>query len=85
LGPWLAEVRDELRQTIMSDLTPRPALPREAYAEAVRTITDARTAADDILARATEQAAKIRDTAERDLIDMRQRTKAALQYAASRL
>jgi hypothetical protein len=85
LGPWLADVRDELRQTIMADLTPRPALPREAYAEAARTISDATAAADDIRARAIEAAATIRQTADRDLAELRRRTRAVLEQAASRL
>jgi len=85
LGPWLAEVRDELRQTILADLTPRPRLPREAYAEAVRTMTEANAAADEIRARAIEAAATIRQTADRDLTELRRRTRAVLEQAASRL
>ena len=68
LGPWLAQIKEELAWSLRVDILPRLSL-KDAAADAARVIQDATTAAEQITTKAAKYQDHIKAECQRRLAD----------------
>ena len=85
LGPWLAEIRDELVADINNDLTPTAMLPRAARQYAAGFMETTKAEAQKLRDAADAYAKGEREKAYKDAADIRRAARLELERLAAKL
>lgn len=82
LGPWLAEIRQDLVADISNDVSPTPLLPSKARTHARLIVEKAERDAAETRKKADEYEIKVRDDAHRLVEGIKARARMQLELAA---